>query len=60
MSNPTAADITFRDLAALRAMQAYVAKINLFDDTLARMSYDLADAMVNERTRRMETSEDDQ
>ena len=69
MSNPNAADITFRDLAALRAMQAYMReRVDVehhqgrdpvwTDDQIAELSYDLADAMVEERTRRMDTSEE--
>ena len=59
MSNPAAADITFRDLAALRAMQVYMRE-RVDVDQIADMAYDMADAMVEERARRMETSEDDQ
>ena len=58
-TNPTAADITFRDLAALRAMQAVLANgstEDIRDDGhLARLSYDMADAMVRERERRSES-----
>lgn len=41
--------MTLRDYFAAKAMQAFIARYEVEDESIARFSYDMADAMLAER-----------